>query len=85
MRVVRNELPDSTLCLHFCTVTSQGNESCFISPLEKMSKLKAERDLERANAAFASLDSDESGRYYVLFILCIVFVCYLSLYALMEI
>jgi hypothetical protein len=28
-----------------------------------MNKLKAERDLERANSAFASLDSDESGRY----------------------
>ena len=36
--------------------------------VEKLKVLKAERDLERANLAFASLDSDESGRYmYMLY------------------
>lgn len=35
---------------------------CILIP-EKINKLKAEKELERANGAFASLDSDQSGRY----------------------
>ena len=37
-----------------------------------MNILKAERDMERAKLAFASLDSDESGRYGSLNIILLV-------------
>lgn len=49
------------------SVLEQVNKSCLISSLENLNKLKEERDQERANDAFASLDSDESGRYYALY------------------